>query len=106
MIYDILYQTLSGAKPLRIIFDKVDEFVRSYNGIKYLALFGSEKYNSIFSRIRYLIKYESSISYVSYNYGKIKIISDDDLPFEKTLTLHNVVKLLKSVFNENHNQYY
>ena len=33
------------------MFDKVNRFIRDYNGTKYLALFGSEKYNAIFLRI-------------------------------------------------------
>ena len=33
---------------------------------KYLALFGSEKYNSIFHKIRHLISIKTRISYVSY----------------------------------------
>ena len=40
-----------------------------------------------------------------HNYAKIKIDSDDDLSVEKTLTLHNVVILIQSVFNKNQNQY-
>ena len=35
-----------------------------------------------------------------------KIDSDDDLPLEKTLTMHNDVMVIKSVFNKNRNQYY
>ena len=35
-----------------------------------------------------------------------KIDLDDDLPLEKTLTVHNDVMVIKSVFNKNHNQYY
>ena len=41
-IYDVLYKTLIGTKLLRIMFDKVDGFIRDYNGIKYLILLGSE----------------------------------------------------------------
>ena len=37
---------------------------------------------------------------------QIKIGSDDDLPLEKTLTMHNDVILVDSVFHKNHNQYY
>ena len=33
-----------------------------------------------------------------------KIGSDDDLLLEKILSLHNIVKLINSVFNENQNQ--
>lgn len=37
---------------------------------------------------------------------KIKINSDDYLPLEKTPNMHNVVALVKSVFNKNQNHYY
>ena len=43
MIYDISYKTLIDPKPLRIRFDKIDGFVRIYDGTRYLTLFGSEK---------------------------------------------------------------
>ena len=83
MIYDLPYKTL------RIMFDKV------VDGIKYLALFGPEKYDFIFDRIRYLIGLKSSITYIAiHNYEKIKIDSDDDLPQVKTLSMQNVVILI------------
>ena len=44
LVFNISYKTFIGAKPLRIRFDKVDEFIRVYNGTRYLVLFGSEKY--------------------------------------------------------------
>lgn len=45
------------------------------------------------------MRLKSDISYVfSHSYEKIKSDSDDDLTLEKTL--HNVVILIKSVFNE------
>ena len=37
---------------------------------------------------------------ISHNYARIKINSYDSLPLEKTLTLHNVIILIKSVFNK------
>ena len=50
---------------------------------------------------------KSNISYVfSHNYAKIKVDSDGDLPLERTITMYNVVILIKSVFNKNHNCYY
>ena len=61
LIHDILYKTLIGAKPLCIIFDKVDGFIRNYNGTKCLASFGSKKYNAIFNRIRYLMSLKIGI---------------------------------------------
>ena len=54
LIYDILYKTLIGAKPLRIRFDKIDGFIRVHNMRSYLVIFSPEKYDAIYKRIRYL----------------------------------------------------
>ena len=45
MVYDISYKTLIGAKQLSISFDKVGEFLRLYDGTRYIVLFGPEKYD-------------------------------------------------------------
>ena len=52
LIYEVSCKTFIGAKPLDIIFNKVYGFIRDHGGAIYLVLFGSEKYNSIFNRIR------------------------------------------------------
>ena len=68
-------------KPLCIKFDKTDGFIRPHNRNRYLVLFGPEKYNAIFNRIRYLISLKSSITNVfSHYYVKIKIDYYDSLP--------------------------
>ena len=36
-----------NSKPLRIKFNKIDGFIRIYDGTRYLVLFGSEKYDLI-----------------------------------------------------------
>ena len=54
LIYNISYKTLIGPQPLRIRFDKIDGFIRTYHITRYLVLFGSEKIDFIYSRIRYL----------------------------------------------------
>ena len=59
---DISCKTLIGAKPLPIRFDKVDGFVRVYDGIRYLVLFGPEKFVVIYNRIRYLKSQKSVIT--------------------------------------------
>ena len=53
------------------------------------------------------IRQKSCITYVfSHNYAKIKVDSYDSLHLEKTLTLHNVIILIKLVFEgKNHYQY-
>ena len=48
-------------------------------------------------RIRYIF---------SYNFGKIKIYSDNDLLLKKVLNLLNVIIHIKSVLNKDQNDYY
>ena len=52
--YDISYKTLIGSKPLHTRFDKIDGFIRFYDGSRYLTLFSSEKYDAIYDRIKIL----------------------------------------------------
>ena len=107
MIYDISNKNFIGSKPLRTRFDKIDEFIRIYNGTRYLKLFGSEKYGAIYDRIRYLISIKSGITYIySHYFAKIKVDSYHSLPIVKILTLHNVIILIKSVLNKDKNHYY
>ena len=90
-----------------IRFDKRDEFIRIYDGTRYLTLFGSEKYDAIYDRIRYLISLKSSITYIfSQYFAKIKVDSYDSLPIEKILTLYNVIIRIKSVLNKDKSHYY
>ena len=99
LVYDILYKTLTGTKPLRISFDKKNRFIRAFDRTGYLVLFGPEIYNAIYNRIRYLISQKIGITYViSHNYERIKADSCDSLP--------NVMIRIKSVFNKNQNHYY
>ena len=96
-----------GAKPLRISFDKVIRFIRAYDGTTYLVLFGTEKYDFIYNRIRYLIGVKSGNTYIiSSNYAKIKVVSYDYLPLEKPSTFYNVIILITSVFNKDKNNHY
>ena len=50
--YEISYKTLIGAKLLHIKFDKVDGLTRVYDGAMYLILFGAQKYDAIYDRVR------------------------------------------------------
>ena len=42
-------------KRLRIRFEKIDGFIKIYDGIRCLVLFGSKQYDAIYDRFRYLI---------------------------------------------------
>ena len=76
MVYDISKKNVIDPKPLRIRFFKIDGIIRIYDGTKYLTLFGSQKYEAIYNRIRYLISQKSGITYIFYHYfAKIKVDS-------------------------------
>ena len=63
-LYDTSYKTFTGAKPLRIRFDKLDEFIRVYDETRYLVLFGPEKYDAVYDRIKYFISKKIAVTYV------------------------------------------
>ena len=44
-----------GSKPLRISFDEVYIFIKIYDGIRYLILFGCGLYGEICNRVIYII---------------------------------------------------
>ena len=46
---------------LQIRFDKIDGFIRIYGKTQYLTLLGSENYDAVYNRIRYLITLKNSI---------------------------------------------
>ena len=106
-IFCIWYKCLIDSKPLHIRFHKIDGFIRLYDGSRYLVLFGSEKCDSLYDRIRYTVSVKSGITYIiSHNYRKIKEDSYDSLPLEKTITFRDVIILIKSVFNKDENNYH
>ena len=73
LIYDVLCKTLTEVKPLHIMFDKVDGFIRDYDGTKYLGLFGLEKHSYIYDTIRYLIGLKAVLHmFFPHNYAKSK----------------------------------
>ena len=86
---------------LSVRFDKIDGFIRTYDGTRYLVVFGNEKHDSIYNRIRYLISVKSGIAYMnSLNYATIKVDSYDSLPLEKIMTFRNLLILINSVSNK------
>ena len=54
LIYDISYKTFMSAKLVRIRFNKIDGFIKIYDGTRYLVLFGPERYDAIYDRTRYI----------------------------------------------------
>ena len=88
-------------------FDKIDGFIRVYDGTRYLVLFGTEKHDFIYNRITYFIVVKSGITYIIYqNCAKIKVDSYESVLLEKAITFLNVLKLIKSVFYKDKSNYY
>ena len=55
LLFNISCKTLIDAKSLHIRFNNIDGFMRVCDGTRYLVLFGSEKYDFIYNRIRYIL---------------------------------------------------
>ena len=97
---------LYGAKHSLNIFNKIDGYIRTYDKARELASFQSENSDGTFHGMRCFIRWKSNISSVYSHNTKIKIDFDDDLPLAKAITMHNIVLLIKSAFNEYYNQYH
>ena len=99
---------MTGAKPLRIRFNKIDGFIEINHKIKHLDLFDYGQFDKICNQIKYLISGKRGIAdSINDSFERIRIDSYDSLPIEKILTFHNVIKLIKSVVNKNkHENYY
>ena len=75
-VCDISYKTLTGAKVLRRTFDKVNAFIRVYDGNRYLALFGPEEDYVIYKSTRDFLSQEIDITYAfSNNLARVKVDS-------------------------------
>ena len=95
LMYDVLYKTLIGAKPLRIIVDKVNGFIRDFDRMKYLVLFSPEICDAIY-RIRYIVGLKRSTTYNDFhNYAKIKLV-----PMMICLKKHQLCIMLPYLFSK------
>ena len=92
-----------GKKALHIQFDKIDGFIKIYGRIRYLVL---SEYNDVYDKIKYLIRENNGFTdNTDRNFASIRIGSYNYLPTEKLLPFHNVIILIKSVFNEQNVNY-
>ena len=99
-IYNILYKTSMGAKPLPIRLDKIDGFIIIHDKIRYLVLFDYSYCCKIYDKIKYLISEKSSITdSINHNFVRIVIV-------HMVLYLLKKYWILKSVVNKDKNNYY
>ena len=74
LIYDI-YAKLSNVSCCCIFSSKkIDEFIKIYDGSRYLLLFVYGRYNAIYNRIKYLISEKSDITdSINHSFARIRI---------------------------------
>ena len=59
------FLTFHGCKTVSyLIRKKIEGFIKIYDGIRYLVLITSERYNAIYNRIKYFISEKSGIQIV------------------------------------------
>ena len=110
---DSEYVKINSVNPLYLIINEVDGYFEEINGNKYLTLVSTDKNKEVLTKYTKLwdgIKNSiEKINNKSGEYGKdfmkIKFDSDDSLPLNKTLKLHNMTLIVRSVF-EGDGKYY
>ena len=104
------YESIHSVNSLYLIIGEVDEYIEENNRNIYLIFASTdnnkevlEKYTEPWDEIKYLIKTINGGEVGEYDkdFMKIRFESDDDLPLNKILKLHNLTVILRSVFEEN-----
>ena len=100
------YVKIISVNPLYLIIGKVDGIFEEKNGNKYLILDSTDKNKEVLIKstkpcngIKNSIeKVNDKLGTYGKNFVKIKFSSDDNLPLNKTLKLHNIAMIIRSVF--------
>ena len=113
-VKDSDYVKINSVNPLYLIISEADGYIKEKNGSKYLVFDSAnennevlKKHNELWDRIKNEIETinggktskRSSAEY-DKDFMKIKFNSDDNLPLNKTLKLHNMTIVVRSVFEE------
>ena len=99
--------------PLYLIINKVDGYIKEKNGNKYLTLVSTDKnkkslikYTELWDIIKSLIQCNSiKVGKYEEDFMKMKFNSDDNLPLNKILKLHNMTIVIRSDFQEDGKYY-
>ena len=101
------YVKIDSVNPLYLIIGKADRYIEEVNGNKDLIFASRDKSKEVLTKylklqddIKYLIKIINGGEAGKYEkeYMKIKFISDDNLPLNKILKLHNLTIIVRSFF--------
>ena len=103
------YENINSVNPLYLIIGEVDGFIEEKNGNKYLPFASRiknkealKKYTELWDEIKYLIKTVNGVEAGEYekDFMKVGFDSDDNLPLNRILKLHNLTIVVISVFKE------
>ena len=101
--------TANSVKPLYLIINKVNGYIDEHIGNTYLTIVHTDESKDTLKKWKKIKDLIRSINNNSDDYDavymKIKFNSDDDLLLRKTLELHNIIMIARSVFHEG-NKYY
>ena len=107
-------ENINSVNPLYLIIGDVDGYIEENYRNKYLNFASTdknkkvlEKYTKLWDEIKYHIQTTNAekSGENEKDYMKIKFSSDNDLPLNKALTLHNLTIIVRSVF-EKDGKYY
>ena len=74
LIYDNSHKIFMGSKPLRIWFDKIEGFIKIYDGIRYLVILDHSWFDEICDINKYLMSEKNSITdSINCNVARIRI---------------------------------
>ena len=101
------YVNIDSVNPMYLIFGEVDCCTEEKNGNKYLTLVSTDKnkevlikYTELWDKIKNLIKkINDKPGDYDEKYMKIKFNSDDNLPLNKILKIHNMTIIIKPVIS-------
>ena len=107
------YPKIDSLNPLYLIINKIDGYFKEMNGNQYLPLVSTDKnkkvlkkYTELWNRIKNSIeKKNNNTDEYRKDFMKIKFNSDNALPLNETLKLHNTTIIVRSVFEEDGKYY-
>ena len=95
-----------------MIISEADRYIKEKNGSKYLVFDSVNENNKVLKNIMNFemgLKMRLTIKHSSVDndkdFMKIKFNSDDNLPLNKTLKLHNMTLVIRSIFEEHGKSY-
>ena len=72
-----------GLIPLCIRFEKIDGFIKIYDGIRYLVILDRNWLDKICDSVKYLISEKGGITdIINHNFARIRIDSYNSLPVQ------------------------